>query len=60
MRLSPPENPTEDKLIGLLDRGVSLHQRAAEMNAVSEQMRQRERARLKFLLRRAKLAEAGR
>ena len=60
MHLQPPKNPYEDRLISLLDRGISLRERADELDAIRRQMHFREKARLKFLRRRAKLAEASR
>ena len=47
----------EDRFISLLDSGVLLSERAEEIAAVSLQMRLREKARLRHLLREAKLAE---
>ena len=60
LSLRPPENPNEDRLISLLDRGISLRERADELDAIRRQMQIREKARLKLLLRRANLAEASR
>ena len=46
MHVCPPDNPTEDRLIMLLDRGVSLSERMDELAKLRMQMRQREHRRL--------------
>lgn len=56
MHVQPPDNPTEDSFIALLDRGIRISERADELAAIRLQMRMRESARLKFLLRAAKTA----
>ncbi len=58
LSIRPPENPTEDRLISLLDRGIMLSERADEMAAIRLQMHAREKARLRVLLRRVNPQEA--
>ena len=58
MHLCQPFSNNEDRLISFIDSGVSLSDRADEMAAIRLQMHAREKARLRVLLRRVKVAEA--
>lgn len=50
MHTRPPENPTEDRLIGQLDRGIHLSRDVDEMARIISQMQARQKQRLAALI----------
>lgn len=56
MHIRPPENPTEDRLIGNLDRGIPLDREADEMALILAKMQVRQKMRLAELMANLKAA----